>query len=106
MRRRTASPNAAAALRRPPAIDRGARVAVVAPASPFAREEFDAGVAEIARLGFEPVVDDRVFARERYVSGSAALRARHLTDAWADPSIDAIICAARTCSDRRFSEVA
>jgi muramoyltetrapeptide carboxypeptidase len=93
MKRRTASPDAAATLRRPPAIGRGARVAVVAPASPFAREDFDAGVAEIARLGFEPVVDERVFARERYVSGPAALRAQHLTDAWRDPSIDAIICA-------------
>ena len=37
---------------------------MVAPASPFDRSEFDRGVEEIARLGFVPVYDDSVFARE------------------------------------------
>jgi muramoyltetrapeptide carboxypeptidase len=79
-------------IRRPPALRRGDRVAVVAPASPFSRDELDAGVVELARLGFEPVVDERVFARERYVSGSAALRADHLSEVWRDPSIRAVMC--------------
>ena len=43
------------------------------PASPFAREEFERGVAELRRLGFEPVYDDSVFAREPgYLGGHAA----------------------------------
>ena len=49
---------------KPPALRSGDRVAIVAPASPFSRDELDAGVAEIARLGFEPV-DRRAHFRAR-----------------------------------------
>ena len=76
---------------RPRALHPGDRVAVVAPASPFQRDEFDAGVEELRRLGFEPVFDDSVFARRAYVAGAPELRARALQDAWADPSIAAVI---------------
>jgi muramoyltetrapeptide carboxypeptidase len=82
-----------AAFRRPPALRRGDRVAVVAPASPFDRGELEAGVAELARLGFEPVIDERLFARTGFVSGEPALRAAHLIDVWRDPSVRAIVCA-------------
>jgi muramoyltetrapeptide carboxypeptidase LdcA involved in peptidoglycan recycling len=78
--------------RLPAAVTPGARIAVVSPASPFAREEFDAGVAEIARLGFEPVYDETVFARDaRYLSGSATLRAQAFTRHWTDPGVAALI---------------
>ena len=51
------------------------RLAIVAPASPFVRDEFDRGVEEIRSLGFEAVYDDTVFERHRYVAGSAQTRA-------------------------------
>ncbi|MDP1569561.1 MAG: LD-carboxypeptidase [Vicinamibacterales bacterium] len=76
---------------RPRRLAHGARLAVVAPASPFRREEFEAGVQELAGLGFETVYDDRVFARDGFVAGDPALRARALADAWQDPAIDGII---------------
>jgi muramoyltetrapeptide carboxypeptidase len=76
---------------RPPALCRGDRLAIVAPASPFAREEFDAGVAELRALGFEPVFDDRVFARSGFVAGPPELRAAALNEAWRDPSIAGIV---------------
>jgi muramoyltetrapeptide carboxypeptidase len=67
-------------------------VAVVSPSSPFAREEFDAGVAEIARLGYVPVYDDSIFAREGgYLSGSPELRADAFMRYWADPAVAALI---------------
>jgi muramoyltetrapeptide carboxypeptidase len=69
----------------------GDRVALVAPASAFKREEFDAGVRELAALGFVPVFDERVFARDRFVAGAAAVRAAAIHDAWRDPSIAALI---------------
>ena len=69
----------------------GDRIAVVAPASPFARDEFDAGVAELRALGYEPVYDDSVFARRAYVAGDAAVRAAAFRRAWADPSMRALI---------------
>lgn len=69
----------------------GDRIALVAPASSFVRDEFDAGLRELVALGFEPVYDDRVFAVSRFVAGHAALRASAIHDAWRDPSIAALI---------------
>ena len=80
-------------MRKPRALRPGDRVAVVAPASPFARDEFDRGVAEIQALGFEPVYDDSVFARDGYVAGTAAVRAAAFTAAWQDPTIAALVAA-------------
>jgi muramoyltetrapeptide carboxypeptidase len=78
-------------MRKPRALAPGDRIAVVAPASPFTREEFDRGVEEIRRLGFEPAYDDTVFARQRYVAGSPAVRAAAITAAWRDPSIAGLV---------------
>ena len=78
-------------MRKPRALAPGDRLAVVAPASPFTREEFDSGLREIRRLGFEPVYDDSVFARERYVAGTPAVRAAAIHAAWRDPSIAGVI---------------
>src|SRR5258707_3415649 len=76
---------------KPRALRPGDRIGVVAPASAFARESFDAGVAELTRLGYEPVYDDAVFARLRYTAGSAAVRAEAFRRAWHDPSIAALM---------------
>jgi muramoyltetrapeptide carboxypeptidase len=80
-------------LLKPQALRPGDRIAIVAPASPFAREAFDAGLAELRHLGFEPVHTEAVFARDMYVAGSADLRARDLLNAWTDPSVAAVIAA-------------
>jgi muramoyltetrapeptide carboxypeptidase len=80
-------------MRKPRALRPGDRIAIVAPASPFAREAFDAGVAELRQLGFEPVYTEAVFARDRYLAGPADLRARDFLDAWTDPSVAAIVAA-------------
>ena len=80
-------------MQKPRALRRGDRIAVVAPASPFAREEFDAGVDELKRIGFEPVYDESVFARRSYLAGDASLRAEALRRAWVDDSIRAVIAA-------------
>jgi muramoyltetrapeptide carboxypeptidase len=78
-------------MRRPRALAPGDRIALVAPASPFAREEFDAGLAELRALGFEPVFEESVFERTGYVAGTPAARALALQSAWADPSIAALV---------------
>src|SRR5829696_3486893 len=82
-----------ALLRKPPALRRGDRIAIVAPASPFARDQFDAGVLELRQLGFDPVYSDAVFDRDEYLAGSAERRAHDLMEAWSDPSVKAIIAA-------------
>ena len=76
---------------KPRALSPGDRVAVVSPASPFVREEFDAGLVELRRLGFEPVYDESVFARRAYVSGAPEIRAAAIRAAWRDPSIAGLI---------------
>lgn len=68
-------------------------MAIVAPASPFDRETFDRGVAEIERLGLTPTITEGVFARRGYVAGDAAGRAEALTKAWCDPSVAAVMAA-------------
>jgi muramoyltetrapeptide carboxypeptidase len=76
---------------KPRALAPGDRIALVAPASPFSRDEFDAGLGELRRLGYEPVYDETVFARTRYTAGDPAVRAAAFRRAWADPSIRAMI---------------
>ena len=77
---------------KPRAVRPGARIAIVSPASPFSREEFDRGVEELRRLGYEPTYDEDVFARSgTYLSGPAALRAAAFSRAWSDPSVAALI---------------
>lgn len=78
---------------KPRALRSGDRVAIVAPASPFDPGEFDAGVAGLRALGFEPVYSEAVFARDLYLAGSAELRARDFEAAWRDPTIAAVIAA-------------
>jgi muramoyltetrapeptide carboxypeptidase len=69
----------------------GSRVALVAPASPVDRSVVEAGAAELRRLGFEPVWDESVFAREGFVAGSVELRARALNHALTRPDVDAVV---------------
>ncbi len=76
---------------KPRALGPGDRLAIVSPASPFTRDEFEAGLAEIRRLGFDPVFDDSVFERRGYVSGTPEIRAAALRRAWADESIAGLI---------------
>jgi muramoyltetrapeptide carboxypeptidase len=78
-------------MRKPRALRTGDRIAIIAPASPFSREEFEAGVSELRTLGFEPVYDEDVFARDGYLAGSAELRARAWHRAWNDPDVAGII---------------
>lgn len=76
---------------KPRPIRAGDRIAVVAPASPFLRDEFEGGLAQLRTLGFVPVFDDSVFEVDRYLAGSAQTRARAVRDALADPSVAGLI---------------
>jgi muramoyltetrapeptide carboxypeptidase len=80
-------------MRRPRALRAGDRLAVVAPASAFDRDEFEAGIAEIRALGLTPAYDDTVFARDGhdYLAGSPAVRAAAIRSAWRDPAIAGIV---------------
>jgi len=72
-------------------LQSGDRVALVAPASPFDAADLEAGVRELARLGFEAVYHESIFSREGFVAGSPETRAAAIHRAWSDPSIAALI---------------
>ena len=72
-------------------VQTGDRVALVAPASSFPREEVERGAAELARLGLEAVYDESLFEKDRFVAGSVETRVRAIVRAWEDPSIAALI---------------
>lgn len=80
-------------MRKPRVLRRGDRVALVAPASPFDRDRFDAGVGALEGHGLQPVVTPGLFARTGFVAGAAQDRAAALNAAWGDPSIAAIMAA-------------
>lgn len=75
----------------PPPIARGARVAIVAPASPLPRDELFRGLAWL-RLRYELVLTQRILSRHGYLAGDDAARGAELARAMMDPAIDAILC--------------
>jgi muramoyltetrapeptide carboxypeptidase len=80
-------------LRRPRALVPGDRITVVAPASPFDRNDLDAGVGELRSIGFEPVIDESLYLRTGYLAGDARTRAAALKRAWDDDTAAAIMAA-------------
>ena len=72
-------------------VPRGGRVALVAPASPFDREQFTRGLDELRRLGFEPVFDETVFERQAIVAGSASRRAESFLRAMTSDTVEAVL---------------
>ena len=76
---------------RPRPVRAGDRVAIVSPASPFAREELDRGAAELRALGYEPVYEESIFEKALFTSGSPEVRAAAFRRAWSDPSVAAVI---------------
>jgi muramoyltetrapeptide carboxypeptidase len=77
---------------RPPALRPGDAVAVVAPASPFDRESFEAGI-RVLGARYRPVFDEGLFARARYLAGDDARRRDELGAALADDGTRAVFAA-------------
>ena len=78
-------------MQKPRALAPGDRIAVVAPASPFARDEFEAGLSGAASARIRARVRRQRFARRAYVAGDATVRAASFQQAWADGSVRALI---------------
>src|SRR5689334_7955587 len=78
---------------KPRALRSGDTIGVVAPASYFARQDFEAGCEALRGLGYKVVFDEAIFERDLYFAGSAQRRARELESMFARADVDAIICA-------------
>jgi muramoyltetrapeptide carboxypeptidase len=76
---------------RPPALCAGDTVGIIAPASGFRRDEFEAGCAALAayRLSYLP----SIFERDGYFAGSVERRVNEIHEMFARPDVKAVLCA-------------
>lgn len=81
------------ALIRPPRMQPGCRVALIAPSGPLLeRDDLDRGAELCRALGFQPVMGANAHRRYGYLAGSDDERLADLNGALRDPAIDAIWC--------------
>ncbi len=78
-------------MHKPRPLRAGDRVGIVAPASGCSTEDLDGGVAELRRLGFDPVYTTALSSRDLFSAGPALTRARDFMAQWTDSSIAAVI---------------
>ena len=80
------------AFAKPPRLEPGDRVTVVAPAGPVERESLEAGLRVLAGR-YEATWDLALLSRARYLAGDDARRAGELCDALGDPLVKGVIAA-------------
>ena len=78
---------------KPRALRPGDSVAIIAPASHFHRDHFNAGCDALRSMGYQPVYDSSIFDRELYFAGSTERRVRELEQAFEEDTAKAIVCA-------------
>jgi muramoyltetrapeptide carboxypeptidase len=78
---------------KPPALQPGDTVGIIAPASNIKRESLDAGCAALRKLGYRPFYIDSILEKNLYFAGSAERRARELDEMFTRDEVRAIICA-------------
>ncbi|HLB87235.1 MAG TPA: LD-carboxypeptidase [Terriglobales bacterium] len=78
---------------KPPALQPGDTVGIVAPASNIQRELLQAGCAALRRLGYKPFYSDSIFAQDLYFAGSVERRARELEEMFERDDVRALLCA-------------
>lgn len=78
---------------KPPALQPGHTIGIIAPGSPIMAEQLATGIQELERLGFQTRYREDILAAERYLAGSLERRLTEFYELWEDPRIDAIIAA-------------
>lgn len=78
---------------KPPALQPGDTVGIVAPASNIHRDLLDQGCAALRQLGYQPFFFDSILAQDLYFAGSVERRARELEQMFERPEVRAILCA-------------
>ncbi|GAA2156734.1 LD-carboxypeptidase [Kitasatospora kazusensis] len=96
------------ALRRPPRLLPGDRVAVVAPSGPVDQERLAIGTDLLRSWGLDVVPGSHLrdtHPELRYLAGTDADRAADFERAWLDPDIAAVICARGGYGVQRMTEL-
>jgi muramoyltetrapeptide carboxypeptidase len=66
---------------------------MVAPASSFKRDEFEAGCEALRQMGYVPVYSDSIFAHDLYFAGPPERRIQELDQMFQRDDVKAILCA-------------
>jgi len=77
----------------PGVLQKGDTIGIVAPAGPVNRGQFEAGIARLHELGFNPVFSKSIFNREFYFAGGVRRRVEELHEMFREPEVKGIICA-------------
>jgi muramoyltetrapeptide carboxypeptidase len=78
---------------RPAALETGATVGVVAPASNIDEKALRLGTRNLQRMGYEPVFLESILSADFYFAGSVARRAAELEAMFDNDDLGAILCA-------------
>src|SRR5229473_6564997 len=78
---------------KPPALQAGDVVGIVAPASNVKKEELEAGCEALRRAGYRPFYFDSILQQDLYFAGSVERRVRELEDMFQRDDVRAIVCA-------------
>lgn len=77
---------------KPARLSEGARIALIAPASPVSEEKIQKALDNLNALGYQVQEGAALRARHGYLAGTDAARLADLHQAFADPEIDAVWC--------------
>ena len=78
---------------KPVTLRHGDTIGIIAPASSFNRDDFEAGCQALRTMGYNVVFDDSIFDRDLYFAGSAERRARELEEMFTRSDVKAVLCA-------------
>jgi muramoyltetrapeptide carboxypeptidase len=71
----------------------GDTIGIVAPAGPFDPKKFMQGKTVLETMGFRVFYDESIFEQHGFLAGVDARRAEQVNRLFADPSVQAIVCA-------------
>lgn len=77
---------------KPAALRVGDRIGVLAPASSFSRQAFEAGCERLKSLGYAPIYSPDIFDRDLYFAGSVERRAQELESMLSRDDIRGLVC--------------
>lgn len=78
--------------KKPPRLQPGNCIGLVAPAGAFEKARISEGAALLESRGFRVRFRDDIFSRHRYMAGTDARRAAELMEFLTDPDIHAVLC--------------
>jgi muramoyltetrapeptide carboxypeptidase len=78
---------------KPPRLEKGDRIGIVAPAGPVLQDEIQPGLDFLESLGFEPVCSPHLYDQKGYLAGEDKARVKDLHAMFREKKIKAVLCA-------------